>query len=178
MTDGISTPPASGTSIPLDITVPANLISDGVTGAYCCGTINQFVLIGNYQDSSAWLRNTLRWCAIGDVTSWPTPDTAAARAVQAGAETLDSKHGWITGITGNDFFGYVFQERAVTKVTYVGGDVVFTFDTFEEDRGLIRPGRKVQVDDAVFFESSRGFHVLQNDVITDIGYGKVDDTYA
>ena len=72
---------------------------------------------------------------------------------------------------------YVFQERAITKGTYVGGDIVFAFDTFEEGRGCVRPGRFVQVDDKVFFESLHGFHMIENDQVIDIGYGVTDDSY-
>jgi hypothetical protein len=73
----------------------------------------------------------------------------------------------------------VFQERGITKFTYVGGDVVFTVDTFEENRGCVRPGRMVQTENLIFFESDRGYHALDanSGQITDIGYGKVDDTY-
>jgi hypothetical protein len=55
---------------------------------------------------------------------------------------------------------------------------VFSFDTFEEDRGCTRQGRMVQIDDKVFFQSDRGFHVLEHDQIADIGYGKVDKSYG
>jgi hypothetical protein len=83
----------------------------------------------------------------------------------------------VTAISSGDFYAYVFQERAVTKMTYVGGDIVFAFDTFEEDRGCRRQGRMVQIDDKIFFQSDRGYHVLENDQITDIGFGAVDDNY-
>ena len=150
--------------------VPAGMLTED---ARVCGRINAFVMVGSLSSNPY----AVRWCAIGDATDWPTPATDDARAKQAGQEVLSADFGYVTGIAGNDFYGYIFQERAITKATYVGGDVVFAFDTFEEDRGCMRWGRKVQVDDKVFFQSDRGYHVLQNDQIKDIGYGKVDDTY-
>jgi hypothetical protein len=72
----------------------------------------------------------------------------------------------------------VFQERAITKMAYVGGDVVFTFDTFEEGRGCHKVNRLARIDDKVFFESEYGYHLLENDVVTDIGFGRVDRTYT
>lgn len=120
----------------------------------------------------------IQWSAIGDGTDFPTPATDDARAKQSGQQSFPTEFGWVTGLAGNDFYGYVFQERAITKMTYVGGDVVFTFDTFEEDRGCIALGRLEQIDDKVFFQSDRGYHVLENDQIADIGYGIVDDTYV
>ena len=183
MTDRLSQPPSvssGGAGIPLRLAHPDNLLAanDDIKGAYCCGTINNFVLIGNYLEGSNFQRNFVRWCAIGDPTDWPTPETSDARAKQAGKEELSAEFGWVTGIAGNDFYGYVFQETGITKVTYVGGDIVFTFDVIEPYRGCIRTGRMAQIDEnSVIFESEKGAHLLSNDVVTDIGFGSVDDTY-
>jgi hypothetical protein len=142
---------------------------NGVT----CATVNQFVVIG-LAAPDQW---DVQWSAIGDPTDWPTIGSDDARAKQSGKQTLPSEYGRVTGIAGNDFFGYVFQERAVTKMTYVGGEIVFTFDTFEIGRGCWALNRYEQVDDAVFFESEFGYHMLINDQITDIGHGKINKTY-
>ncbi len=146
----------------------AYTVVTGVTGR-CVGRINRFLVVG--------AGYTVRWNAIDDVTDWPTPNTDAARAVQAGQQTMSPEYGWVTAVSGNDFFGYVFQERAITKLTYIGGDIVFAFDTFEEDRGCERTGMMTQIDDLVFFKSDRGYHALQDDQVADIGYGKVDESY-
>jgi hypothetical protein len=139
----------------------------------CMAKVNQFIVIGCLSTDPF----AIQWSAIGDGTDWPTPATDDARAKQSGKQTLSTKHGYVTEIIGNDFYGYVFQERAITKMTYVGGDVVFAFDTFEEDRGCERTGKAVAVDDKVFFKSTQGYHMLENDQIANIGYGIVDDTY-
>jgi hypothetical protein len=144
------------------------ITAQGVT----CGRVNQFIVIGLLSD-----RYTIQWCAIGDATDWPIPGTDDARAKQAGQQTFASDYGNITGIAGNDFFGYVFQEKGITKMTYVGGDVVFAFDTFEESRGCFELNRYVSVDDLTFFESEYGYHAIENDQISDIGHGIVDDAY-
>lgn len=148
----------------------------GVGGA-CVGRVRDFIVVGQLFPGQDIDRYTVQWCAIGDASDWPTPNTDDARSKQAGNQVMTTKFGWVTGIAGNDFYGYVFQERAVTKMTYIGGDIVFSFDTFEEDRGCERAGKMTQIDDKVFFESDRGYHMLENDIITDIGYGVVDDTY-
>ena len=162
----------------------ASKISSGYTGATytiptgmpigrCVGRINNFIVVGALTSN----RQAVQWCDIGDPSTWSTPGTDAARAAQAGLQSHPPEYGPVTAIGSGDFFGYVFQERAITKVQYVGGDVVFAFNTFEEDRGCVRAGRMEQVDDKYFFESDRGFHMLEQDIITDIGYGIVDDTY-
>ena len=143
------------------------------SGALCCATVRDFVVLGGLSAD----RYGIWWSAIGDPTSWPTPASDAARAVQSGTQSFPTKHGWVTAVTSNDFYMYVFQTKAITKGTYVGGDVVWSFDTFEEDRGCVRQGMMAQIDDMVIFESERGRHILQNDQIADIGFGITDDTY-
>lgn len=150
----------------------------GFTGTtplgWTCATVRDFVVVGSLTTD----RYAIQWCAIGDPTDWPTPNTDDARSKQSGRQEFTNKFGVITGIVGNDFYGYVFQERAITKMTYVGGDVVFSFDTFEESRGAKDYGRIATVDDLSFFQSQYGFHALENDQVIDIGYGIVDDTYG
>ena len=142
------------------------------TAGYLCGQVNDFVVIAPRSNPYA-----VQWCAIGDPTSWPTPNTDAARAVQAGIEVRSSEFGIVTGIGSGDFFGYVFQEKAVTKMTYVGGDIVFAFDTFEEGRGCFEMGRFAQADDTIFYESKGGYKSVTNGIVADIGAGSIDDTY-
>ena len=138
-----------------------------------CATVRDFVFILPTDD-----RYSVRWGAIGDPTSFPTPDTDAARTAQAGLQTFPNRFGFVTGVAGNDFFAYIFQERAIWKATYVSGDIVFTFDAFEEGIGCWRLNRFTRVDDRVFFESEYGYHSLENDVVTDIGRGRVNKTYT
>lgn len=140
--------------------------------ARLCASVRDFVVIAPEDNLYS-----IRWSAINDPTDWPTPATDDARAKQSGREVLPPEFGEVTGIAGDDFYMYVFQERAVTKGTYVGGDIVFSFDTFEENRGCVRPGRMAKVDDLVIFESLHGRHLLQNDQIVDIGFGSTDDAY-
>ena len=138
-----------------------------------CATVRDFIMI--MPDSN---RFSVRWNAIGDVTDWPTPDTDDARSKQAGKQIFPNHFGLVTAIAGNDFFAYIFQERAISKATYVGGDVVFSFDIFEEGRGCHKVNRIGRTDDKVFFESEFGYHLLENDIIVDIGFGKVNDTHT
>ena len=168
---GKPSPPASTGA--LAYTVPVILVTDSES-ALCCTTARDFAVIGGLVTN----RYAIRWSALGDATDFPQPATDDARAKQAGQQSFPTEFGWVTGLAGNDFYMYVFQERAISKSTYVGGDVVWSFDTFEEDRGCVRMGRLAQIDDKVFFQSDRGYHVVENDQIADIGYGIIDDTYS
>jgi len=138
-----------------------------------CATVRDFVMLMPTSN-----RYSVRWSGIGDPTSFPTPGTSAARTVQAGEQVFPSKFGLVTGIAGNDFFAYVFQERAISKASYVAGDIVFSFDTFEEGRGCHKLNRFARIDDKVFFESEFGYHMVENDAVVDIGLGFVDKSYT
>lgn len=150
-----------------------------IISAHCIATVRDFVVVGGYQitPNTTDYRYSIRWCAIGDPTDWPIPATDDARAKQAGSQAFPTKYGQVTAIAGNDFYMYIFQTDAITKGTYVGGDVVWNFDIFEEDRGCVAPGMMEQIDDMVIFESRRGRHILLNDQIADIGFGITDDTH-
>ncbi len=148
----------------------------GTTPPGVCANVGQFVMVGSMGEVVKD-RCAVQWSAIGDPTDWPTPSTDDARAKQSGRQYLSPEFGEVTAIGGDDFFAYVFQQTGITKATYVGGDVVFAFDAFEESRGCYLPNRMTRIDDMFFFESKTGRHMLQGDQITDIGYGVVDDTY-
>ena len=153
---------------------------DGISPAFAvCSTVNQFVMGGNFTGGKNGLPYSagVQWCAIGDATDWPIPNSDDARAKQSGYEQLPIKLGEVTHIGGDDFYAYVWQQTGITKFTYVGGDVVFSVDTFEEARGCYSFGHVARVDDMYFFESKYGRHMIQNDQIVDIGYGLIDDSY-
>lgn len=142
---------------------------DGVV----CGRIGNFILLSQLSDEY-----TVQWNSINALTDWPTPNTDDARAKQAGQESLVAEYGKVTAISGGEFFGYVFQQKAITKFTYVGGDVVFRIETIDSTRGCIDYNRIAKVRDSVFFESEGGYHVITAGQVQDIGYGKVDDSYT
>lgn len=158
-----SSPSDTPTGSPFVVVAPSGL---------CCTTARDFVVIGGLSTD----RYAIQWSAIGDPTDWPIPATDDARSKQAGSQTFPTRFGWVTGLSGNDFYMYIFQTNGISKGTYVGGDVVWSFDTFEEDRGCVRHGMVEQIDDLVIFESTKGRHILENDKITDIGYGLTDDS--
>ena len=154
-------------------TPAGSAFTSAAEAAVCCATVRDHIFIAPVSD-----RYAVRWNAIGDITDWPTPGTDDARSKQAGKQKFPNHFGEVTGISGNDFFAYIFQERAVWKATYVGGDVVYTFDSFEEGRGCHKVNRFARVDDTTFYESEFGYHALAADQVTDIGFGIVDDSYT
>jgi hypothetical protein len=138
------------------------------------GVINQFVMLGDIDDGVDVLPFAVQWSAIGDMTNWPTPATPTAQTVQSGRQLLNSVHGAVTAIGQGEFWGLVFQKRGITRVTYVGGNRVFQFETFEQNRGCWAPQSVVQLGSLWFFLAHDGWCVTDGQTVIPIGDGKVD----
>jgi hypothetical protein len=111
----------------------------------------------------------VQWSAIGDQTQWPTPLTNAALAVQAGYEDLTADFGQVQYIAGFPQFGIVFQRFGITRMTYVGGSVVFTFAPYEKKHGALNRNCVIAVDQTVYFVSDEGFYSTDGNSVTPIG---------
>ena len=118
---------------------------------------------------------TLQWGAQGDPTSWPTPGTAAARAAQAGTQYLPEELGHINQIVGGEKFGLVFQTNGITRMTYVGGSNVFTFDTYERARGSGFYSSAIMVDGICYYASALGFFRTDGYSVENLSAGRIED---
>lgn len=142
--------------------------------AFAVGVIRDFVVAGNIVSGDqvgAWV---LQWSALANPAQWDLPNTQAARADQSGAQSLYSQYGAVQFIAQGEEMALVFQETGITRVQYVGGDVVFSFYTFERKRGLVTPRAAAQVDNSVYFLSADGFYATNGSQVEPIGYGKVN----
>jgi hypothetical protein len=120
----------------------------------------------------------LQWCRIDDPTEWPTPNSADALAKQAGEQFMPGYGGVVTGIVGNDQFGIVFQRSAVSRMTYVGGDLVFLFDVIDSARGAAYPNAIVPVGDLVYFIAADGFYVTDGVSVKPVGASRFDRLFT
>lgn len=121
---------------------------------------------------------SIQWSSIGDPTSWPTPGGPTALAQQAGAYTPSREHGVITGIVGGEKFGLIFQERAITRMTYIGGDPVFSFDVFARGIGSGYAHSTIIIDGWTYFKNSTGFFRTDGTTVQPLSYGKIDDAFV
>lgn len=146
-------------------------LTTALKGRYIA-TTTDFVFLGNtYDATDGAVPNRVRWCAIGDPTSWTVSATT-----QADYTDLDADNGWVQGIvSGNDV--YVFQEKAITRFRYVGSPVVFDPDVVEPERGCYVPNSIIQVGNLVYFLAEDGFYVFDGAKALPIGEGKVDKTF-
>lgn len=142
------------------------------------GVINRFVFAGDTDEAVfGAVPSRVQWCAIDDPTDWPILKTADARSKQSSHEILDASYGAVTAIAGGQFYGLVFQQRAVTRFTYVGGDVVFQVDVIDKNRGCWAPQSMMQVGNRVYFLASDGWYMTDGQVVVPIGDGRVDKTF-
>jgi len=135
------------------------------------GTIGQFVVLGRPHSTNL---ARIQWSAIDDPTNWPTPGSAAALAVQSGAQDFDVEFGFVTGIVGSDQYGLVFQHSGITRVTYEGGATVFGFNQFEYGRGAFFENATVQAAGWTYFIGIDGFYRTNGVQVESIGEGRVN----
>lgn len=143
------------------------------------GVIGRFLFLGDTEDGvNGIVPHRVAWSAIDDVRTWEIPNTAAAQTVQSGEQFMNAAYGAVTGIFGGDQRGIVFQRGAITRLTYVGGNVVFQFDTIDATRGARYPNACVQDGDLVYFIGADGFYVTDGVSVQAIGDGKFDKHFA
>lgn len=129
--------------------------------------VRDFVVLGNTTTSP----NQVVWSGFNDSTGW------TAGTNQSDAQTLQGG-GWINGIVGGEV-GYIFQERAITRMTYIGPPLYFQFDLLEDKRGLAAPGALVRVGSQMFFYAQDGFYMKDGDAPSvSIGNQRIDDWFS
>lgn len=139
------------------------------------GIVNQHVVFGDTNEAvNGVVPYRLQWGRIGHPEEWPVVGSADALAKQAGEQFLPASRGAVKGIFGNDQFGIVFQQRGISRMTYVGGNVVYQFDEYESTRGAEFPNAAVPVGDGVFFVAADGFYYTDGVTVTPVGAGKFD----
>lgn len=143
--------------------------------AKAVGIVNRFVMLGNLEASGGFEReHVVQWSGIDAPASWPTPLSATAIAQQSGSQELPKESGPVTGIYGSDQHALITQAGGLTRVTYVGGGVVFQFDTISKTHGAAFANASIFVNGLLYFVSVRGFCVSDGVQILSIGDGKVD----
>lgn len=138
------------------------------------GVINRFLVAGDIDQGSGEIPYAVQWSSINDPLDWPTPGTSTARANQAGEQILQAEQGAVTAIAGGQFWGLIFQKRAITRFTYVGGDVVFQIDNYERSRGCWCPQSHIQVGNVSYFFAHDGVYATDGQQVQPLGDGKVD----
>lgn len=93
----------------------------------------------------------LSWSGFGDSEGW-TPGTNQSDE----QEFVDG--GRITGLAATKAALYVFQEKCIRRVLYVGGDTIMQIDVLVEGTGCIEPYSLVQFGQLFFYLSEDGWY--------------------
>lgn len=142
--------------------------------AYRVGVVGQFVVLGQTrQTSTAKYNFDVRWSAIDAPRNWPTPNSQTAIATQSGQQFLHQVDGNVVGIGSNDQHGVIFQEDAITRMTYVGPPVVFQFDRISDQVGCAYPNTIVPLYDKFYFIARSGVCVTDGVSVTNLSDEKV-----
>ena len=140
--------------------------------AKCCNVVRDFLVFGSTKDSTDGLkRSRVRWPGIGTTDSWTVSATT-----QADYQDLQEVYGGVNAIAGGEV-GYIFQEKAITRMSYVGTPAIFQFDVVEVNKGT-RAGRSVvQEGGMVYYLGLDGFYVFDGSRSTAIGELRIDEEF-
>lgn len=153
-------PRAKHLAVVKDFVVAGNLIGRGVNAAD----------IGTSEDG-------VQWCALDDPTSWPQVGTAAAAALQSDWQPLSGGGGEVTDLIGGADYGLVFQERAIWRMDYEGGDTIFRFTPIDQNRGCWVHKGAVRVGGITYFPAEDGFMATDGMQTVPIGNEVVDQFF-
>lgn len=134
------------------------------------GVVRAFVVAGNTEDAE----DALQWCAANDPTDWPAPGSDDARSKLSDRRFLAGSGGAIQRVVGAGEWGAVFQRRAIWRMDFVGGDLIFDLNPVDTRRGAFMPGGVVVVGGVVFYWSEDGFFLLNGSQSVPIGARKID----
>jgi len=132
--------------------------------------IRDFLVAIDVQDGSGF---EVKWSANNNSEKWTADCGAGAQ------DFLDG--GPVVGGTGGEI-GTILQERGVTRMTFVGGDLRFTFDRIEGAVGCIAPDSIVELKGNTFYLSNEGFQLfdgvtsknISDEAVSDFFFGLLD----
>lgn len=129
---------------------------------------NDFLVLANL--STATYR--VQWSPQGNPAgTWGTDP-----ATLADSQDLSSEWGYIRQIVGGEY-GTIFQERAITRMTFVGSPLAFVFDQLETNKGTQAPGSVCKIGNAIFYLGLDGFYMFNGQSSEPIGANKIDKTF-
>jgi hypothetical protein len=153
-------------------------IAPAVPRARHVGVIDNFLVMGNIYDNEIGNQpGAISWCAINNPLSWPERGTDGAVAVQSDRQILEGAGGWVHAVVSGSEVGAIFQEHAIWRMDYVGGDVVFSLSRVEPNRGLLIPGLAVPVSRWVFYLAEDGFYLFDYTQSKPIGKDRINATF-
>ncbi len=118
------------------------------------GIVRDFLVLGNLTTSAGSRPGNVQWSGINNSEAW-----GSSLSTQAGSQELRGQGGMVQRIIGGEV-GTIFQERTITRMTYVGPPVLFRFDEIERGRGAVAGGSVVWTGATAFYYANDGFYAL------------------
>jgi hypothetical protein len=135
--------------------------------------INNFVVLGNISDSGAQVQR-VRWSGLNNSHDW---SLSAEASTLADFQDIVGNGGWLQKITSGEQGGYVFMEREIWSMVFVGSPLVFQFTKLIDNVGAYASNAVVYYENHVYFLAQDGFKLFDGSNITDIGQGRVDQFF-
>lgn len=138
-----------------------------------------FLMVGNTVDGvDGAVPGRVWWSGIGDATSWETPGSAAAQAVQSDYNDMPAG-GWVQALVGavGGADGMVVMDTSIFRIQFQGPPDVFGFYEIERARGTPAPGSVINVGSVMFYLGEDGFYGCDGSRSFPIGNAKVDKTF-
>lgn len=135
----------------IDMSTAATAFADlaGSPGtAKFVATYGEFVFLGALGSSGM----AIKWSALGNSEGW-----TAGSGQSDEQEFADG--GNITGFASTKAALYLFQEKCIRRILYVGGDVIHRIDKLVENIGCIEPNSLIQYGQRCFFLSEDGWYM-------------------
>lgn len=116
---------------------------------------------------------TLSWSAFNDIEGWNFADTAT----QSGQVELDATGGNIMCGVGGEV-GFLFQERAIRRFTYIGPPTTWQNDPVETNRGAISRSAAVKWGRNALYVAEDGFWMFDGVQSTPLADSKVQKYFV
>lgn len=126
---------------------------------------NDFLVLGDTVDGTY----RVQWSPQGN----PAGTWGTDQATLADFQDLASEYGFIRAVVGGAY-GTIIQEKAITRMTFVGSPLAFTFDIMETGKGTQVPGSVCKVGNNIFYYGIDGFYFFDGSSSIPIGVNKVD----
>lgn len=131
--------------------------------------LDWLVLANTVDDDDLERPTRVWWSSRGDIADMD-PDINN----KSGFRDLDYLYGDIVGIYSREYT-IVYQERALHRMTYVGGDIIFRFDLISTNLGPLSRGAITHFAGNSFFLSRGGFYQFDGSSVMPIGEEKVNN---
>lgn len=133
-----------------------------------CAKVGEFLMLGNLANEP----NAIQWSQYNN----PTATWGTSRRNQSGKAYLPQEFGEVMRIVGGRY-PLVFQDRGISRLSYVGSPIVWRRDDVTAERGTIAPFSVVPIGFLTYFLSQDGFYVTNGSQVEPIGTQRVNEWF-